>query len=153
MRVILIGLALALVAAPAWAQGQRRAPLVAPAASAQTPQQGGWCSSFTATHDQKIEGCTALIQSGHETTMGLVIAYNMRGVAYAAKGQYDQAIADYTQVIALKPDYALYYMHRGLAYEGKGSRDQAIADFRAALKLDPNFQSPRAELTRLGATP
>jgi tetratricopeptide (TPR) repeat protein len=131
MRGILIGLAVALVASAAWAQGQRRAPLVAPAASAQMPQQPAplvapaasaqtqqqrdWCSSRKATDDQVVEGCTALIQSGQET--------------------------------------AAVYFSRGGVYEHRGIRDQAIADYRAALKINPNLVVARDGLDRLGATP
>jgi len=139
MRGLWIGLALALVAVPAWAQGRRAAPKAAPAASAPTPQQRDWCDGFTATADQKIEGCTALIQSGRETTLGLAIRYNMRGVMYASKGQYDQAIADYTQVIALRPDSAIYYVNRAAAYQGKGLYDQAIGDYTRAIALAPDY--------------
>jgi tetratricopeptide (TPR) repeat protein len=138
MRGILIGLALA---------------LAAPAASAQTPQQRDWCLGLGATEDQTIDGCTALIQTGRETTMHQAFAYEGRGLAYRYKGLYDQAIADYTQAIALKPDFADTYTGRAAAYERKGLRDRAIADYRTALRLDPNQTLARGGLTRLGVTP
>ena len=94
MRGIWIGLALTLVSGPAWAQ---------------TPQQRDWCYSPTATDDQKIDGCSALIQSGRETPANQAVAYLDRGIALDNKGLYDQAIADATRVIALKPDNAVAY--------------------------------------------
>ena len=124
MRGLLIGLALALVAAPAWAQ---------------TPQQRDWCSSDTATDDQTIDGCTALIASGRETTVGQAAAYYNRGIGYEDKGLHDQAIADYTQAIALKPDYAVAYDNRGNAFDSKGLYDQAIADHSQAIALQPGL--------------
>ena len=33
-------------------------------------------------------------------------AYNNRGIIYYTKGDYEQALADYTQAVKLKPDYA-----------------------------------------------
>jgi len=81
------------------------------------------------------------------------VAYLNRGNAYIGKGLYDQAIADETKAIALKPDYALAYFDRGFAYEKKGQRDQAIADYRAALKLNPNFKQVQHHLKGLGITP
>lgn len=49
----------------------------------------------------------------------------------------DQAIADYSKAIALKPDIAIAYIDRGLAYSKKGLDDQAIADFTKAIALQP----------------
>ena len=39
--------------------------------------------------DLQIDGCTGLINSGAQTPQSLVIAYNNRGNAYSAKGEYD----------------------------------------------------------------
>jgi tetratricopeptide (TPR) repeat protein len=109
----------------------------ASAASAQTPQQRDWCNSPTAADDQRIEGCSALIQSAQETSATKAVAYATRGAAYVHKGLYDQAIADYTQAIALKPDDAAY-QGRGMAYRGKFLHDQAIADFAQAIAFKPD---------------
>lgn len=136
MKRHLIGLVLALAVSPAWAQ---------------TQEQIDWCNGSTATDDQTIEGCTALIQSGHETPANQALAYNYRAFSYVVKGQYDLAVADYNKAIALKPD-ADYYDSRGLAYEKEGNRDQAIADFRTALKLAPDNTAFQENLISLGAT-
>jgi tetratricopeptide (TPR) repeat protein len=127
MRGLLIGLALALIAPAAWAQ---------------TPQQHDWCRSPTATADQTIDGCTALIQSGRETMAVKALDYDIRGSAYFIKGLYDQAIADYTRSIALKPEAAMAanaYNSRGLAYDTKRLYDQAIGDFTQAIALKPDL--------------
>ncbi len=39
-------------------------------------------------------------------------AYSNRGVAYKAKGEYDQAIADYSHAIELTPKLAAVYYDR-----------------------------------------
>ena len=125
MRGIWIGLALALASGSAWAQ---------------TPQQRDWCYSPTATDDQTVDGCTALIQSGRETTAGQAAAYDNRSTAYTNKGLYDQAIADETQALALNPnDPANANYNRGLAYEHKGLYDQAIADATRAIAFKPDY--------------
>ena len=54
--------------------------------------------------DIQIDGCTSLINSGKQTPQTLVIAYNNRGNAYMAKGEYDRAIQDYDQSIKLNPN-------------------------------------------------
>jgi tetratricopeptide (TPR) repeat protein len=124
MRVILIGLALALVSGPAWAQ---------------SPQQYDWCGSPSATDDQRIAGCTAVIQSGRETTADQAGAYSNRGWAYYNKGLYDQTIADETRAIALQPGFAFAYSNRGAAYFAKGLFDQAIADETRAIAFQPGL--------------
>jgi TonB family protein len=130
VRIFLIGLAFALIATPSWAQTAQP--------SAQTAQQRTWCFSTAATDDETIDGCTALIQSGRETT-DLPIEFYNRGIGYGGKGLYDQAIADDTQAIALKPDYAEAYDNRGFAYDDKGLYDQAIADYTQAIALKPDY--------------
>jgi tetratricopeptide (TPR) repeat protein len=67
--------------------------------------------------DIRIEGCTAVIESGKETPKILVIAYNNRGNAYTAKGEYDRAVQDYDQSIKLNPNYAKALNNRGVAYQ------------------------------------
>jgi tetratricopeptide (TPR) repeat protein len=66
------------------------------------------------------------------------MAYNNRGNAYSDKGDYDRAIADYTQAIRLAPNVASRYYNRGLAYYSKKDYDRAIVDFNQAIRLDPN---------------
>ena len=60
------------------------------------------------------------------------------GRACLDKGKYDDAIADYTEAIALDPNVATAYTIRGDAYAEKGEFDRAIADFTKAIGLDPN---------------
>ena len=56
-----------------------------------------------------------------------------------SKGDYDKAIADFTEAIRLNPKIAKAYNNRGLAYENKGDYDKAIADCTEAIRLDPKF--------------
>jgi tetratricopeptide (TPR) repeat protein len=65
--------------------------------------------------------------------------YGDRGNAYARKGDYDRAIADYDEAIRLDPKYALgyNYYNRGNAYNRKGDYDRAIADYDQAIRLYP----------------
>ncbi len=54
-------------------------------------------------------------------------------------GDYQGAIADYTQVIRFKPDYANAYCLRGNAKEGLGQYAAAIADYDTAIRLEPDY--------------
>lgn len=60
-----------------------------------------------------------------------------RGKAYQDKGDYDLAIADFSQAIRLEPKNAVAYRRRGEAYYDKSDYDHAIADFSQATLLDP----------------
>ena len=54
-------------------------------------------------------------------------SYN-RGVAYFQKGEYDQAIAEFTEAIRLDPTDTQAYVNRGVAYDEKGEYDKAIGE-------------------------
>jgi tetratricopeptide (TPR) repeat protein len=53
--------------------------------------------------------------------------------------QYDQAIADYSEVIRLKPDYAAAYYNRGNAYYDLKQYDEAMADYSEVIRLKPDY--------------
>ena len=76
-----------------------------------------------------------------ETNAQAVEHYN-RGVENQQQGKFDLAIEEYTEAIALDPQYADSYNKRGLAYVAKGDLDRAIADFDRAIALDPQYVDP-----------
>ena len=61
----------------------------------------------------------------------------LRGVAYEKKGQYGQAIANYSKVISMHPKDAMTYLQRGCAYYHKDMYNSAISDFTTAIALNP----------------
>ena len=63
--------------------------------------------------------------------------YNDWGIAYEIRGQYDQAIADFTNALEINPKYVDAYINRGIAHANKGEYDQAISDYTKALEIDP----------------
>ena len=67
--------------------------------------------------------------------------FNERGLSYAKKGEYDRAIADYTEAIRLNREPVGPYINRGSAYEKKGELDKALADFREALSQRQHHSS------------
>ena len=75
--------------------------------------------------------------------------YINRGTAYADKGQYDKAIADYTKAIEINPKDARAYIIRGVTYYRKGQYDQAISDYTKAIEINP--KDARAYIIRGGA--
>jgi tetratricopeptide (TPR) repeat protein len=75
-------------------------------------------------------------------------AYNKRGVALNAKGDYDAAIRDYEKAIkyVYEGEEFLPFYNRGMARLNKGDGDGAIRDFSRAIRLKPKF--PDAYLRR-----
>lgn len=62
---------------------------------------------------------------------------NAQGKLYCQTGQYDQAIADQTEAIRLKPGFAQAYMDRGGCYVGKRDLKNALANYDEAIRLAP----------------
>ena len=60
-----------------------------------------------------------------------------RGSRYHDAGAYTEAVAEYTQAIALDPKNAAAYNNRGIAYVDWGKYAEAVADFTQAIALDP----------------
>jgi tetratricopeptide (TPR) repeat protein len=63
--------------------------------------------------------------------------YNNRGIAFAEKGQYDQAISDFNQAIAINPRYNKAYNNRGIVYRLREQYNQALSDFNKAISINP----------------
>ena len=62
--------------------------------------------------------------------------YGKRGMAYYSRSDYQQAIADFDQALALDPAYTGAYVLRGIAYSAGKEYQRAVADFDRALALD-----------------
>lgn len=62
-------------------------------------------------------------------------AYN-RGVTNAKKGEYDKAVADFTEAIRLDPKTPDAYFARGVAYSNKREHAKAEADFAKVKELE-----------------
>ena len=65
--------------------------------------------------------------------------YLRRGVEAGQRGQYSEAIEDFTKAIELEPDHAKAYSLRGLACDRQGKYDRAIEDFTKAIELKPDY--------------
>jgi len=134
MRGILAGLALTLIALPAWAQT--------------TEDIRDGCAGG---HD--FLSCDALLQIDKDNPAKLAEDYNNRALNFGNQKRYDEAISDLNRSIALVPDQFVPYFNRGIAYEAKGQRDLAISDYRMAHRLNPNDGDIISALNRLGAAP
>src|SRR3954470_18947090 len=101
--------------------------LVGGSAAAQMPPKHtllenlAFCNgSQRASPETQINGCTAVIAPVGPHAPAAAMAYNNRGDAYIAKGDYDLAISDFDQSIKLTPTNPKPFNNRALAYLKKG---------------------------------
>jgi tetratricopeptide (TPR) repeat protein len=91
---------------------------------------------------EAIADYTKVIQlegSGSSAGTNLSVAYNNRGLLYGLTGKYAAAIADLSQAIKLRPDYASAYKIRGLVYKKMGNAAAAKRDLDTAERLQPGI--------------
>lgn len=86
-----------------------------------------------------ISGCTIAIESGKWSGSGLKWAYISRGIAYYRTGEYDRAIADFSESLKLDPEDAYARNLRGAAHNESGQYKRAIPDLDEAIRLNANY--------------
>ncbi len=64
--------------------------------------------------------------------------YSRRGMAFAARRDFDQAVAALTRACELAPDHPEYLYQRGMVYWQMQQAAPAMADFDRTLKLKPD---------------
>ncbi len=74
-----------------------------------------------------------------EVTRGNPVINNDLGVALAAQGKLDQAIAQYAEALRLSPGDAEAHDNLGNALAAQGKLDQAVAHYAVALRLKPDL--------------
>lgn len=84
--------------------------------------------------DERISSCNLVIALEKYGWMNKSRAYSARAKAYLAKGEFDSAIADLTEVIKLYPDSPYAYHHRASAYLKKGDFERAIVDYSELIR-------------------
>ena len=65
--------------------------------------------------------------------------YNAVGNGYFDRGNYKEAIAEYTKAIGKDSNYKTAYNNRAAAYNEIGEYDKAIPDANQAIRIDPKF--------------
>jgi tetratricopeptide (TPR) repeat protein len=100
-------------------------------------QDGSWkeCELADRNPDRSISACSKLLNGG--LTSVRAGAFHNRGLAWAAKGNLDQAVSDIGQGIRLDPRRAYRWQERGEIYTRQGKYEQAIADLTEAIRIDP----------------
>lgn len=98
--------------------------------------QAGIDAAQQGQHDKAIELYTKAIKAGLPPRFSAAAQAN-RAASLSKLGKYDEAIADATEAIKTRTDYALAYFNRGTAQRLSGKCDKAIPDFAEAIRLDP----------------
>ena len=87
----------------------------------------------------------ALGQSQTSQLETAITYYNL-GVEKLELGDYESAITELDEAIAIYPQYANAYHNRGLAKIGLGDNEGAIADFDRVIEINPEY--PQVRLNR-----
>jgi tetratricopeptide (TPR) repeat protein len=79
-------------------------------------------------------------KSATEQDSGSAIPFfNMGNMIKSNKGNFQDAINNYTKAIEINPDYAEAYNNRGNTYLQLGSYDLALNDYLNAIRLKPDY--------------
>src|SRR5215813_5143862 len=91
--------------------------------------------------DARISACSRIIDQtgGRSNSTMRAGAFNNRGIAYFSKGEFDNAMRDFDEAIAAKPNNPVLYHNRGLALYNKGDNEGAIRSYEQAVSIQPRF--------------
>jgi len=88
--------------------------------------------------EEAIAACDELLDGGGLTADERADVYLSRAFA---RDDDDEAVADYTESIRLKPAAGTYFFRAG-AFRALGREDRAMADLSESISLDPSYSRP-----------
>jgi tetratricopeptide (TPR) repeat protein len=94
---------------------------------------------LTGSPDRAVRVCSKILDTASTSTADRADAFYNRGNAYAAKGDHDRAIADYTAALEINARFANAAYNRGNSHAAKGEHDLAIADYSLMIELNPGY--------------
>ncbi|MET9323645.1 tetratricopeptide repeat protein [Streptomyces sp. NPDC003038] len=106
-----------------------------------SPELTGWAEELRAALDEAAPGIAALtllLARPGLDPVGRASALTLRGRDHRVAGDYDRALADYTQAITLSPLAERAWYGRALTQQLTRKDDAAIADYTRAIELDPS---------------
>jgi tetratricopeptide (TPR) repeat protein len=107
--------------------------------------------ALTRMNQHDLDGAIADFTQAIALDRGNAVLRNMRGFAYAAKGDYLHALADHEAAILIDPTDAYRYTIRAWALFKAGKTAPALVDADRAVLLDPKLASAYATRARIYA--
>lgn len=104
--------------------------------------------------EQALSDVTTVIDNGGNVR-NVEVAYSIRASIYRDRGEFERAIDNYDEAIAIDPTQARLYSNRGFIYYDMGRIDRATDDWVTAFDRDTDltdsYRTTAALLTRRGA--
>lgn len=89
--------------------------------------------------DKRLAEYSAIIEKNPNDA----VAHYFRGLVYAARRDFPEALRDFTRALELNPRYAAAYYNRGWVYsmiqDDSKNIDRAIEDYTRAIGIDPSY--------------
>ncbi|MEZ5852817.1 MAG: tetratricopeptide repeat protein [Hyphomicrobiaceae bacterium] len=86
--------------------------------------------------NRRIAGCTSIIENPTTKPPERAQAYSLRALSLSLKGQYEDAVRDYDEAIAIIPNFAVALNNRAWAYFKWGRGPQGLGDVEKSLQLN-----------------
>ena len=110
--------------------------LILPSISCAANSDDDGCRSMSGSAKLKYGACSRVIASGRYAGADLAWAYYERGIASNVRGNDDLAVADLSEAIRLRSNYADAYASR--CWTTAPKRPDALGDCDRAIELRPN---------------
>ena len=95
-----------------------------------------YCYNEIGESDKAIADITKSLEMGNGEDC---YSFARRAEFYKDACRYDEAIADFSQIIEIEPTDAYAYYRRGLCYELKGDDKSAMNNYNAGIDLDKEY--------------
>lgn len=101
-----------------------------------------WDRLSTFSHPLLLWNDAAKLVEGKPYLPGMERIYHNRGIELSKTKLKQEAIADFTTAIRMKPNYSYVYNDRGAAYASLGRYTEALSDFNESIRLKPDYGLP-----------
>ncbi len=129
-------LALPILGLPILATAAQAAPDLDAEGLPPLPKLTPWEECYSQIADERIAGCTFVLEQEERESHERVTAYINRGVAFGQKGDMVAALDDFGRALVLAPDDAIALANSGIAHAALQEYREALANFDRAVAAD-----------------